>query len=179
LNRYSAGLLGRCMNMLLVFYFVWWIARYICQGGMPFSIFVPICWVYPGHFEGWDSHINSITTKANKTLGFLRRNINISLTTVKEQAYKSLVRPSLEYACSVWDPYVTPRYLALSACSSWCPCRVYEYFIGVLFRVMDSTLHLLGWKAIFHLCSHMLSFSNFLSNRTLFYWKERHQTTSL
>ena len=55
----------------------------------------------------WDtgSHINSITIKANKTLGFLRRNINISSTTVKEQAYKSLVRPSLEYACSVWDPY--------------------------------------------------------------------------
>ena len=53
----------------------------------------------------WDSHINSITTKANKTLGFLRRNINISSTTVKEQAYKSLVRPSLKYACFVWDPY--------------------------------------------------------------------------
>ena len=53
----------------------------------------------------WDSHINNITTKANKTLGFLRRNININSTTVKEQAYQSLVRPSLEYACSVWDPY--------------------------------------------------------------------------
>ena len=26
----------------------------------------------------WDSHINYITTKANNTLGFLRRNINIS-----------------------------------------------------------------------------------------------------
>jgi hypothetical protein len=53
----------------------------------------------------WDSHINNITTKANKTFGFLRRNINISSTKVKEQAYKSLVRPSLEYSCSVWDPY--------------------------------------------------------------------------
>ena len=52
----------------------------------------------------WDSHINSNTTKASKTLEFLRGNINISSTTVKEQAYKSLVRPSLEYACSVWDP---------------------------------------------------------------------------
>jgi hypothetical protein len=37
-------------------------------------------------------------------LGFLRRNINISSTKVKEQAYNSIVRPSLKYACSVWDP---------------------------------------------------------------------------
>jgi len=54
----------------------------------------------------WDSHINNICNKANKTLGFLRRNLNISSTSVKEQAYKSLVRPSLEYACSAWDPYL-------------------------------------------------------------------------
>jgi hypothetical protein len=49
----------------------------------------------------------SLTTKASKTLGFLRRNINISsaTVTVKELAYKSLVRPSLEYACSAWNPY--------------------------------------------------------------------------
>ena len=44
----------------------------------------------------WDSHINKITTKAKKILGFLRRNVNISSTTVKEQACKSLHRPSLE-----------------------------------------------------------------------------------
>ena len=44
--------------------------------------------------------------KASKTLDFLRRNLNIGSTSVKEQAYKSLVRPSLEYACSVWDPHL-------------------------------------------------------------------------
>ena len=51
---------------------------------------------------------------------------------------------------------VTPRFLSLSTCSSWCPYWMYAYFTGVLFRVMDSTLHLSGWKTIFHFCSHIL-----------------------
>ena len=36
-----------------IFGFFWWIERYICQGERPFCIFVPICFVYPGRFEGW------------------------------------------------------------------------------------------------------------------------------
>ena len=39
------------------------------------------------------------------TLNFLRRNINIRNSHVKLQAYKSLVRPILEYSSTVWDPY--------------------------------------------------------------------------
>jgi hypothetical protein len=54
----------------------------------------------------WESHIGDICNKANRTLGFLRRNLNITSSSIKEQAYKSLVRPTLEYACSVWDPYI-------------------------------------------------------------------------
>ena len=50
--------------------------------------------------------LNNICGKGNKTLGFLRRNLNIGSTSVKEHAYKSLVRPSLEDACSVWDPHL-------------------------------------------------------------------------
>ena len=47
----------------------------------------------------WDKHIiNSVTAKANSTLGFVRRNIKISNPVVKERAYKTLVRPVLEYA---------------------------------------------------------------------------------
>ena len=52
------------------------------------------------------NHINKICGKTKKTLGFLRRNVNIVSTSVKEQAYKSLVKPSLEYACSVWDSHL-------------------------------------------------------------------------
>eukprot|EP00745_Piridium_sociabile_P041733 TRINITY_DN82982_c0_g1_i5.p1 TRINITY_DN82982_c0_g1~~TRINITY_DN82982_c0_g1_i5.p1 ORF type:complete len:1008 (+),score=211.04 TRINITY_DN82982_c0_g1_i5:126-3026(+) len=53
----------------------------------------------------WDAHIDAVAAKANRTLGFVRRNLRISSITVKEMAYKSLVRPILEYASTVWDPH--------------------------------------------------------------------------
>ena len=53
----------------------------------------------------WTKHINSIFGKANTTLGFPRRNLNIGSTTVKQNAYNSLVRPIVEYASTAWDPY--------------------------------------------------------------------------
>ena len=53
----------------------------------------------------WSEHIENISQKGNRLLGFLRRNLKINSITVKEQAYKMLLRPSLEYACTVWDPH--------------------------------------------------------------------------
>ena len=52
----------------------------------------------------WNSHINSISSKANQTLGFLKRNLKINSPTIKEKTYKSIVRPKLEYCNTVWDP---------------------------------------------------------------------------
>ena len=59
----------------------------------------------------WDSHINSITDKANRTLEFLRRKVSVSSTKIKSQAYFGLVKPQLEYAATVWDPY-TPTNIS-------------------------------------------------------------------
>ena len=53
----------------------------------------------------WDQHIYNITAKANKTLGFLRRNLKIPSIRIKEQAHQTLVRPLVEYASTVWNPY--------------------------------------------------------------------------
>ena len=53
----------------------------------------------------WDTHINNITSKANKIIGFLRRNLPIQNTETKTLAYKSMVRSNLEYCTSVWSPY--------------------------------------------------------------------------
>ena len=53
----------------------------------------------------WTQHANNIVANANKSLGFLKRNLKTSNTNIKSQAYLSLVRPKLEYACSVWNPH--------------------------------------------------------------------------
>ncbi|KAL8575234.1 hypothetical protein ACOMHN_042355 [Nucella lapillus] len=53
----------------------------------------------------WEPHTTSISSQANRSLGFLRRNVKVASRTIKEKAYKALVRPSLEYASAVWDPY--------------------------------------------------------------------------
>ena len=51
------------------------------------------------------SKIHTLTPHtSNRTLGFLKRNLRINSSTVKEKAYKSLVRPKLEYCNTVWDP---------------------------------------------------------------------------
>ena len=47
-------------------------------------------------------HINQITTKANHSLNFIKRNIQTNNPKLKESAY---VRPFVEYAASVCDPW--------------------------------------------------------------------------
>ena len=54
----------------------------------------------------WNAHVSNVCTKANRTLGFLRRNLYSCPQEVKETAYKGLVRPVLDYGSSVWDPQV-------------------------------------------------------------------------
>ena len=53
----------------------------------------------------WNSHIDRTTKKANSMLGFLRRNLRVNNSDTKAAAYKTLVRPNLEYCASVWSPY--------------------------------------------------------------------------
>ena len=53
----------------------------------------------------WNTHISNICTKANRTLGFLRRTLFSCPQNVEEAAYKGMVRPIYEYGSSVWDPH--------------------------------------------------------------------------
>ena len=57
------------------------------------------------HDLSWKPHIARITGNANKSLGFLRRNLKAKNLQLWERAYKAIVRPQLEYAAPVWDPH--------------------------------------------------------------------------
>jgi hypothetical protein len=53
----------------------------------------------------WNTHIQQTAAKANKSLCFIRRNLKEQSQTIKERAYQTLIRPKLEYCCTVWDPH--------------------------------------------------------------------------
>jgi hypothetical protein len=54
----------------------------------------------------WSQHINSIVSKANKTLGLIKRICKeVENVKTRRTLYCALVRPKLEYASNVWSPY--------------------------------------------------------------------------
>ena len=53
----------------------------------------------------WNSHVYKIAKKANSSLAFVKSNLFACSEETKCTAYVSLVRPHLEYASAVWDPY--------------------------------------------------------------------------
>ena len=58
------------------------------------------------HKLHWNEHISNIRTKANRTLGFIKPNIHGCKPQIKSMAYQTMVRPTLEYASTVWDPTI-------------------------------------------------------------------------
>ena len=59
----------------------------------------------------WQQHIDAISGAANRMLGFLNRTLQRCPQKLKEKAYKTTVRPKLEYCSSIWDPH-QQKYVA-------------------------------------------------------------------
>ena len=57
----------------------------------------------------WNTHVDRITANANRSLGFIKRNIKTKSPQIREMAYQSLVRPQMEYASAVWDPHTIDK----------------------------------------------------------------------
>ena len=94
----------------------------------------------------WSEHINNITKKANQTLGFLKRNIRVHNKDLKSTAYKTLVRPQLEYASTVWSPHTDLDINKLESvqrrAARWVT-RDYQYTSSVSSMLQD-----LNWRTL-------------------------------
>ena len=66
-------------------------------------------------FLCWDYQINSIFAKANKVLGLIRRTFGPNNSEEVSTAYKTLVRPILEYGCQVCNPYLVKHIISIEA----------------------------------------------------------------
>ena len=64
----------------------------------------------------WGQHVSEISCKATKTMCFIRRSLALAPRHTKEVAYKTLVRPQLEYAAPIWNPY---RKLQIKEVENW------------------------------------------------------------
>ena len=61
--------------------------------------------VYLNHNLKWDHHIDQVTAKAARKLGFIRYNLKGAPAECKKLAYMTLVRSGMEYASIIWDPH--------------------------------------------------------------------------
>ena len=90
----------------------------------------------------WSTHIDNITKSANQTLGFLKRNIQVK----KSIAYKTLVRPQLEYASTVWSPHTATDIQKVEAvqrrAAKWV-YRDYSYTSSISAMMKD-----LNWRPL-------------------------------
>ena len=94
----------------------------------------------------WNPHVDYTVKKATNSLNFLRRNIQDCTPRVKEQCYKSLVRPVMEYASCVWDPNTTTNINKLEMVQR----RAARFVKGDYDRTSSVTTMLndLGWETL-------------------------------
>ena len=63
----------------------------------------------------WSYHISTICAKTSKVLGLIRRTFGSRNPVGIATACKVQVRPILEYACPVWNPYLVKDIYAIES----------------------------------------------------------------
>lgn len=106
------------------------------------------------------THIQTITSKSLRTLGFVIRHSNsFHNVNVLKLLYTSLVRPQLEFASIIWSPY-------------------YSYLINDIERVQHRFLRYVNWFNT-HSFSVSVNYSNILSSLNLETLESRRKKTDL
>ncbi|XP_042143372.1 uncharacterized protein LOC120849979, partial [Ixodes scapularis] len=53
----------------------------------------------------WDTHVENVCNSAYRKLCFKRRSLRGTNSDIRTSVYKTLVRPTLEYASIIWHPH--------------------------------------------------------------------------
>ena len=94
----------------------------------------------------FNNHIQKICTSANRSLGFIKRNIRTKSPAIREMAYKTLVRPLVEYSSSVWSPntdkYISKIEMVQLKAARWAHNNFYTQ------ASVTEMLTQLGWRSL-------------------------------
>ena len=94
----------------------------------------------------WNNHVDITSKQASQTLNFIRRNFSTSPGHIREQCHKTLVRPQLKYAPSVWDNSVkrnVNKIKAIQQCAAHFTCDNYRCTSSV-----SAMLQKLQWESL-------------------------------
>ena len=94
----------------------------------------------------FSTHIDAIVKKANSTRAFLARNIPRCCRNVKQMAYATYIRPTVEYASPVWDPHTKRNTNKIEMVQRRCA----RYVAGNFDRTSNVTslLNCLSWPTL-------------------------------
>ena len=96
----------------------------------------------------WNNHISTVAARGQSKLAFLNRNLKLVKgcpKKLRDTAYISLIRPALEYSCSVWHPHKKSNKDKILKVQ-----RRAARFVSNNFRRKASVsemLHNLGWQS--------------------------------
>ena len=94
----------------------------------------------------WNKHISTVAARGQSKLAFLNRNLKGCPKKLRDTAYISLIRPALEYSCSVWYPHKKSNKDKIEKVQ-----RRAARFVSNNFRRKASVsemLHELGWQSL-------------------------------
>ena len=94
----------------------------------------------------WNKHTDKIAAKANSKLGFLKRNIKTKDQGLKGKAYKTIVRPTVEYCSTIWDPHTKQQAMTLEKVQR----RAARWVTGRHHNTssVSNMLQKLGWRGL-------------------------------
>ena len=103
-----------------------------------------------GLTKSWQKHVDITTSKANRTLGFIRHNLGDCSKQVKVTAYTTMDRPTLEHSSPVWDPKPSPLRQKIEQVQRKAARFVHSAYTGRTPGCVTKVVQDCGWKSHEH-----------------------------